>query len=238
MLTLEQALAEQGSYQAADAERAKIAGVTMVAFVGGVAVGKNYLMHESGFFITGTETSRHPRRGDDLKKYTYAPNQVMLESIEKGEYIQYGVHLPDLIYATRPSHYQLNTVNIKDIWFDAIEPLQNKGFKAVKTISILTLPEQWRNYLNDRFYDRTTEYALDRLAEAERSLQWSVSQHVSEAPDHLLVINDDTQTAGNLDRIRAFSQNESIERLSNDLVNRVAEQMLATIEDYRNNNSS
>lgn len=238
MLSLEQAYEQQGAYQASPDERAKIAGVTMLAFVGGVSVGKNYLMHESGFFITGTETSRHPRRGDNLGKYTYVSNEVMLESIERGQYIQYGVHLPDLIYATRASHYQLDAVNTKDIWFDAIEPLNNKGFKSVKTVSVLVPSEQWLDYLTDRFYDRTVEYAQDRLTEADRSIHWSLEQHLSRNPDHLLIINDDAQTAGNLDRIRAFAIGEPVELLSDELVKNTTDQMFTIIKNYHNNRSS
>jgi hypothetical protein len=235
---LQAALDWQETYQATDAERAKILGVTMLACVGGVAVGKNYLMHESGFFITGTETSRQPRRGDDLKKYTYEPNEVMLEAITNREYIQYGVHMPDLIYATRASHYQSDTTNIKDIWFNAVEPLKNKGFKAVKAVSVLVPGEQWRDYLDDRFYDRPFEYALDRILETERSLKWSMDQHLSGAADHLLIINDATQTDGNLARIAAFANGERVEPLSVETAVQVADQMRAIIQEYKNKEPS
>jgi hypothetical protein len=233
MLTLEQAYEQQVTYQAAPQERAKIAGVTMVAFVGGVAVGKNYLMHESGFAIVGRQTSRPPRAGDDPAIYTYSTNTEMLDAIEHGLLIQYGVHLPDLIYGSRTEDYRTDGISVGDFWFDSVDGLRSKGFKKVLAISVLTKAEQWKDYLDDRFYDRPPQYAIDRLNEAEQSIRWSLEQHQSGNPDHLLVVNDDAQTAGNLDRIRKFASGEQVEPLSSAFVTQTAQDMLNIIHSYK-----
>jgi len=238
MLTLEQAYEQQGSYQANETERAKVADVTFIAAVGAVASGKNFFMHESGFHIVGTDTSRGYRNGDDTEKYTYPTVDEMLDRVEHGVYIQYGVHLPHSIYATHAGHYEPGAINIKDIWFDAVKLLENKGFKSVKSISVLTPADQWQGYLDDRFYGATPGYITDRLNEAKHSIRWSVTRHLSKTANHLLVINDDEQTVGNLDRIREFAHGDPVEPLDDTLVNEIANQMFMTIKNYNHQRNS
>lgn len=230
---------QQAEYQATPQERAKIADITLVAAVGAVASGKNYFMHESGFYIVGTDASRGYRVSDDREKYRYPSVETMLDRVEQHQYIQYGVNLPtESIYATDAAHYRQGTVNIKDFWFDSVASLNNKGYGEVKIVSVLTPGPQWQDQLDDRFFDKNEGYVRDRLNEARDSVRWSYAQHIARAANHLLIINDDAQTAGNVDRIRKFAHSEPVEPVNDDLVSEIANQMFATIKNYHHNESS
>lgn len=232
MLTLEAALDQQHAYRAKQAERDKLRDTDLVTFVGGVAVGKNYLMQKSGLYVCGTETSRAPRADDDATKYTYASNEEMLAGIEAGELIQYGVHLPDTIYGSRIRDYRLGEPNAADIWFDAVSALGNKGFRTVKAVSIFTPATQWYQQLQERFEDRPPAFIIDRLNETRHSIRWSVAQHLSRAAHHLLIINDSAHTSESIDRIQAFAANETVAPLDDLVVSQAQDEMNKMIERY------
>ena len=232
MLTLETALERQGAYRAHSSERARLHDTDLIAFVGGAAVGKNYLMQKSGLYVCGTETSRAPRESDSAAKYTYSSNNEMLAAIEAGELIQYGVHLPDTIYGSRVRDYQVGEPNASDIWFDAVSALENKGFRTVKAVSILSPPVQWYQQLEERFEDRPTAFIIDRLNETRHSVRWSVAQHLSCAANHLLIINDSAHTSESIDRIQAFAANETVDPLDDADVSRARDEMSRVIDHY------
>lgn len=232
MLTLEAAYAAQEAYRANPGERDKLRDTDLITFVGGVAVGKNYLMQKSGLYVCGTETSRAPRANDDATKYTYASNEAMLAGIEAGELIQYGVHLPDTIYGSRTRDYRLGEPNTSDIWFDAVSALQNKGFRTVKAVSILAPAAQWYQQLQERFEERPPAFIIDRLNETRHSVRWSVAQHLSRAAHHLLIINDSEHTSESIDRIHAFAANEAVAPLDDAVVMRARDEMSRVIDHY------
>lgn len=233
MLTLEAAFADQKAYQANRAERDKLRDTDLIAFVGGTAVGKNYLMQKSGLYVCGTETSRQPRTSDGESMYSYASNDEMLVAIETGELIQYGVHLPDTIYGSRVRDYRLNEPNASDIWFDAVGALENKGFRSVKAVSILSPAAQWYQQLQERFEGRPPAYIIDRLNETRHSVRWSVAQHLTRAAHHLLIINDSAHTSESIDRIHAFAANETPVPLDDLAVSQARDEMSRVIDHYR-----
>lgn len=232
MLSIEAAYEQQTSYQAADHIREQLKDTTLIAYVGGSAVGKNFLMQKSGLRITGTETSRTPRPDDDPDLYTYTDNAALLEAIERGELVQYGVHLPDLIYASRLRDFALGEPNAADIWFDAVQDLENKGFKVVKAVSVLVPGKQWEDQLDERFEGRTSDYILDRLTEARHSIRWSLAKHLSQAANHLIVINDMSDTDKTLERIDLFAHGESSEPYDEHAIQGTAAAMLKVTETY------
>jgi len=235
---LQQAYEQQAEYQANDIERAKIAGATLLAVVGARGAGKNHLMRASGLHVVGGETNREPRADDDPALTTYDTAERMLQAIKDREYIQYGVHLPDLIYATRASHFKPDDINVKDIWFDAIPMLGNKGFKEVKIISILSPGNQWLEHIKKRFHNQSERYIVDSLTEAEHSVRWSLANQLARTAnlantlDHLVIINDHDHTPENVDRIQRFARGEHVEPLSDELVRDTAEEMFRVANSY------
>lgn len=232
MLSIEAAREQQASYRAANHIREQLKDTVIIAYVGASAVGKNFLMERSGLRITGTETSRPPRADDDPTLYTYNDNAALLEAIGHGELVQYGAHLPDLIYASRLRDFALGEPNVADIWFDAVADLENKGFKAVKAVSILVPSAQWEKHLDERFEGRTSDYILDRLSEARHSIRWSLAKHLTRAANHLIVINDIQDTDETLERIDMFAQGRPSEPYDDQLVHDTATAMLKVTETY------
>lgn len=233
MLTIEAAHEQQAAYQARKEVRDRLERTTLIAYVGGVAVGKNFLMQKSGFRVVGTETSRAPRVDDDPAAYTYSDNQTLLDAIEHGELIQYGVHLPNLIYASRLRDMALNEINVADIWFDAVRDLDNKGFGQVKAVSILVPGTQWEQQLDERFTGRTASYIIDRLTEARHSIRWSLANHLSRTANHLVVINDADRTDETLRQIDDFAHDKTLHQIDEQTVGDIAAEMLKVTENYR-----
>lgn len=237
MIDIESAYRQQEEYRGNEETRQSIKNTTLLAFVGGVAVGKNYLMEASGFPVSGTITTRVPRVGDG-DKYTYASHDEMLEAIELGELVQYGIATaegkPTEIYGSKPSDYSLDLINVSDIWADAVYPLYNKGFKVIRTVGVLTPKDQWLSQLNDRLTGQAAPKVIARLEEARHSIRWALAQHLSENSTHLTVIND---AAGNIashnvDRIISSAQNNTVEPIDNDTVQTTAKDMLDAIETF------
>lgn len=230
MLTIEQAREQQASYRGKESVRKPLEGTSLIAIVGGIAAGKNYLMQESKLPIVGTETTREPRADDNPELYTYSSLDDMLDAIEARELVQYGVALPHDIYASRLRDYALGQANIADIWYDAVQPLQNKGFKQVRSVSILSRKQQWISQLAIRTDGMPVSKIDYRLSEARHSMRWSLAQHLSRAANHLIVINTADMVDENVDRIRAFSAGEHVESPSDDEVLAATREMNEAID--------
>lgn len=228
-MTIEQARESQEEYQARPEVRAQLGTTAMIPIVGALAVGKNFLMQASGLPIVGNETSRQQRMDDDPNIYTYSTNEEMLRAVQEREYVQYGVFLPDTIYATRLEHYTLGEPNVKDIWHDSAHTLENKGFQTVKTVGVLTPGAQWLSQMMLRVDGMSQGSINDRLSEARRSTRWIVTKQLSGAKNHLVVINTTNNTDENIDRIRRFSEGEAVPSLSDDQITNVANEMYKTI---------
>lgn len=229
MVSIEQARAMERSYSAREGIKEQLASTSLIAFVGGMAVGKNFLMQQSGLHIVGTETSRSPRDDDDPKKYTYSSVGHILEGIEYKEIVQYGVAPSESVYASRLSDYALDEPNVADIWHDAVDSLSNKGFKSVRTISVMTPKSQWLPQLSWRSADMPIGIVDTRLVEARRSLRWSVAKHLSHAANHLIIINTATNVDDNVEKIRAFAGGEDVEQPVAEEVAWVRDSMFDTI---------
>jgi hypothetical protein len=229
VLSLELAHTKERTYSAREDIKEQLAATSLVAFVGGMAVGKNFLMQQSGLHIVGTETSRSPRDDDDPKKYTYSSVEHILSGIEHKELVQYGVAPSDSLYASRLSDYALDEPNVADIWHDAVDSLSNKGFKTVRAVSVMTPKSQWLPQLSWRSADMPIGTVDTRLIEARRSLRWSVAKHLSHAANHLIIINTTTNVNENVQKIRAFARGEEVSSPTNEEVARVRDGMFETI---------
>lgn len=230
MLSIEQAYEQQDRYHGNERVRGAISETALIAFVGGTAVGKNFLMEKSGLPIAGTETTRAPRADDDPSRYTYSDLPTMLEAIQAGELVQYGVSLPEHIYASRVHDYSLGQPNVADIWHDAVQPLGNKGFSQVRSVSVLTPKAQWMSQLWERFEGMRIGDIDRRLSEARHSLRWTLAQHLGGAANHLVVINHSDQVDENLERIVSFAHGIPADRSSNDAIRGTADEMFSTID--------
>lgn len=219
----------QGIYQADEQYREKLAGTTIVAAVGATAVGKNFLMEKSGLPVVGTLTTRERRATDDESRYRYTDLSEMLDKIENGEVIQYGAHPPH-IYASELADYTLGQPNIADIYFSAVSDLENKGFDAVRSVSILTSKEQWMSQLMERFEGMAVGNINARLAEARQSLRWTRAQHLgARAANHLVIINSTDNVDENVRSIIDFANGTFVEPLDDETFRLYAEQMEETI---------
>ena len=230
MLTIEQAYQGQERYRGNERVRAAISQTALIAFVAGTAAGKNFLMEQSGLPIVGTETTRAPRADDDPSHYTYSTQGDMLAAIENGDLVQYGVALPDDIYASCVHDYVLNQPNVADIWHDAVRSLYTKGFGDVRTVSVLTPKAQWMSQLGARLEGMRADSAARRLSEAQRSIRWSRVQYLSGAATHLLVINSVDNVDKNIETITDFAHGKPTERPSQGDVDETASEMLSAID--------
>lgn len=206
MISLEELSQHEASYQPSSLVQQRLQKVTVLCVVGGVGVGKNYLMRKSGLPIVGRVTSRPPRADDDPAIYRYLSNQELTEKIAQGELVQYGVDLGNqTIYGSLPESYVSDGVTIADIWHWSVSMLKNKGFGAVKAVSVITPWQQWQAQLAERFANREASYRQSRLDEAVHSLRWTRQQLVEGNPDHVVVINTQDSTKQSVKTIVDFA---------------------------------
>lgn len=230
MLTLEQAVALQKTYLAHEEYREPLQETVVVAAVGATAVGKNFLMEKSGLAVVGTLTTRAPRESDDPTRYRYIELPEMLKKIENGEVIQYGAYPPH-IYASEPQDYALNEPNISDIYYSAVNDLENKGFQSVKAFSTLTSKEQWMSQLMERFEGMSIGAIYARLTEARQSLRWTRAQALgARAANHIVIINASDNVEENVSRIRDFANGIYVQPPDDETVRHYAEGMEQAID--------
>jgi guanylate kinase len=182
-----------------------------MCIVGGVGVGKNYLMTRSGLPIVGRVTSRPKRPDDDPEIYSYFTNDEMVTMIEKGDLVQYAVDIDNsVIYGSTPDDYVKNGATLADIWHWSVDGLKNKGFGSVKSVSVITPWDQWRNQLEERFSGRDKSYRRARIAEAKKSLRWSRQRIEGNDPTHIVIINRSSDTEKSIQTLRDFANGKSI----------------------------
>lgn len=211
MKSLEQLSGEEADYQPSTEVKNLLKQVHLVCVVGGVGVGKNYLMKQSGLPVVGRVTSRPPRPDDDPKTYSYFTNKALTEMIARGELVQYAVDLPNkVMYGSVPSDYVQNGPTLADIWHWSVDMLQNKGFGSVSAISIISPWEQWQHQLEERFARRDEAYKNARLEEAVKSLEWTKSQILRKNPSHAVVINDQARTAASIQTLQTFAKGQGV----------------------------
>lgn len=212
MKTLTELSQEEKSYLPSEEVREQLSRVPLICIVGGVGVGKNYLMHRTGLPIVGRVTSRAKRPDDDPAVYTYYTNEQFAEMIERHELVQYAVDLRNsAIYGSLPSNYKLDIPNLADIWHWSVKELPDKGFQSVRAISIITPVEQWQKQLDIRFNGRDEAFQKARLAEARESLLWTRQQIALGSPDHAVIINAESQTDSSVKTLLNFANSAVIE---------------------------
>lgn len=211
MKSLKQLSEEEKAYLPSEEVREQLSRVPLICVVGGVGVGKNYLMHRTGLPIVGTMTSRPKRPTDDPSVYSYFTNDEFAEMIEHHELVQYAVDLRNnAIYGSTPKNYVLDSPNLADIWYWSVEELSDKGFQPVRAVSIITPAEQWKEQLGARFADRDDSYRRARLEEARESLQWTRKQIMAGNPNHGVIINDKSQTEASVAALTNFANGQTI----------------------------
>lgn len=230
MLTIEQAVTMQRTYQASEQYREPLKDTTIIAAVGATAVGKNFLMEKSGLPVVGTLTTRPPRESDDPSRYRYIEAPEMLGKIERGEVIQYGTYPPH-IYASELQDYALGEPNISDIYYSAVNDLENNGFRSVKAFSTLTSKEQWMSQLMERFEGMSVGAIYARLVEARQSLRWTRAQALgARAANHIVIINATDNVEENVTRIRDFANGLYVQPLDDETVRKYTEGMEQAID--------
>lgn len=230
MLSLEQARAVEPTYHARESVRNRLDQTTLIAVVGGIAVGKNFLMQASDLPITGTETTRDPRPDDDKSLYTYSSQQEMLAAIESKELIQFGIAPNDDIYGSRLRDYTLDGPNTSDIWASYVRTLSSKGFERVGSISVFSPREQWMSQLALRSDTMSVGQIDSRLDEARFSIKWSLAKHLTRAADHLIIINGSHNVDENVERISEFAHGKEVEPLADDQIFEAAHAMNKVID--------
>ncbi len=206
MKTLEQLASEEKSYLPSAAVQEELARVPLVCVVGGVGVGKNFLMHRTGLPIVGRVTTRPARAGDDPNVYTYYTNEEFAAMLERHELVQYAVDLPNsAMYGSLLRNYVQNMPNLADIWHWSVTELPDKGFQSVRAVSVITPLKQWQEQMELRFADRDESYRAARRVEARKSLLWTREQIVSQNPDHAVIINDKNHTDESVRHMHDFA---------------------------------
>lgn len=235
-LTLNEAMLGMEQYRGNDHIVSQLGETAMIAIVGPVATGKNFLMSQTGIHVVGTETSRAPRPSDAEANYRYSSEQKLLEAIEAKEVVQYGVYPPH-IYASRLQDYRLGEPNISDIWANAVSALRNKGFQSVKHISVLTPKDQWYTQLRMRLENMSVEHAVHRLDESRYSIKRTLAETAMSSQNHLTIINAVENTQDNVEKIIEFANGKHVDGPEPDLIihtaqamNKVIDRMYSSVE--------
>ena len=211
MKSLEQLASEEKTYLPGGVVQKEMSHVPLVCVVGGVGVGKNYLMHLTNLPIVGTMTSRPKRESDDPSVYSYYTNEEFAAMIERQELVQYAVDLPnDAMYGSTLKNYVIDMPNLADVWHWSVVELPEKGFKSVRAVSIITPVKQWQEQLKSRFADRDENYRIARLAEAKKSLSWSKEQIIARNPTHTVIINDKASTEDSIRKLIDFAYENEV----------------------------
>lgn len=211
MKSLETLAGEEKEYLPSEAVRDMLSHVPLVCVVGGVGVGKNYLMHRSGLPIVGRVTSRPKRSDDDPSVYTYHTNEEFAAMIEQRKLVQYAVDLRNgTMYGSTPQNYVQDAPNLADIWHWSVAELPGKGFKSVRAVSIITPAKQWQAQLETRFAGRDEAFRKSRLAEAKESLAWSREQILSGDANHAVIINSKADTSASTQTLKDFAHGVTI----------------------------
>ncbi|PLS81440.1 hypothetical protein CYG49_02150 [Candidatus Saccharibacteria bacterium] len=225
-LTFEQAVEIQPTYRPKDPEVLRaLADISMAAFCGPTAVGKNYLMRLAGYPIVGTVTTRAPRPSDE--NYRYVSTSQLLGEIEGGRVVQFGTN-PDAqtIYASDLQAYIPNSVNAMDVFTDSVDDLSELGYKAVKPIGVVATVNDWERRLDERFTDLSPHQIRSRLIEAERALR--IISQWGGRPDKLLVLSRSELDDKNKGLILDFVQEGAHDNPQDDALQTI-DDMLVTI---------
>lgn len=171
---------EEG-YQPSSEVVSKIEDKTLLAFIGGFAVGKTTLMHavaehDSRFSEVISFTTRPPR--DDSDNYRFISNladdvEQILDRAENGELVNFTVHpTTGYIYGTETDDYRTEFCMLATTSSNFRSSTSQLPFHRTEPIVVVAEPSVWL----DRISKRSTTLAEQgkRIDEARQSLEWSL----------------------------------------------------------------
>ncbi len=174
------ALAEkqQDEYRPRPDIRERLGDISITLLIGPTAIGKSHLIKkilelDSQFSESGTITNRPGRETDPNNYITNVPLETMLNRIEKQDFVQYGVVLPEKIYATDLDSYPSSHILLPAL-ASSVDNFKKYGFKKVTPIGVLTSGEEWQERLKER---RGSGDYENRLREAIASIQWLLQKY-------------------------------------------------------------
>jgi len=165
--------------------------VDFVAVIGPTASGKNAVLKAAKAIAPElheviNNTSRAPRAEErNGVDYHFLTRREMQMRIDKGEYAQVAPSVFGDLYATHAQDYATDGYALLPVLAEAVHMFEALPFKSMRCIYIL--PPNWsewqRRIVEHHF---SPELLVKRLAEAERSLTFALSQK-----DMTYLINDD-----------------------------------------------
>jgi len=169
--------------------------VNFVAVVGPTAVGKTTLInaaiqHEPSIHLVLNNTTRPRRPGErDGVDYLFQTRAAMEARIAKGEYVQVAPSVLGELYATAPEGYSTDGVAVMAVLAEAVPLFRALPFQSMT--SLFVIPPDWATWQQRlEQHGFAPEQRQKRLAEAERSLQFALSDHETR-----IVINENLDKA-------------------------------------------
>lgn len=162
---------------------------TLVMIVGPAAVGKSTLMNEIvrqdsktfGYVRSFTTRSRRP---GEAAHYNFISREEALSLQQTGRTVTYFEHpTTHDLYGTTPASY-IAQINLLDTLSGSVDDYRKLPFTRTVTISLTTPAVQWKDWFLQR-YPEPSDEAIKRLAEAKRSIMWSLGDS-----ETLWLIND------------------------------------------------
>lgn len=162
---------------------------TLVMIVGPAAIGKSTLMNEIvrqdsktfGYVKSFTTRSRRP---GETAHYNFISREEALSLQQTGRTVTYFEHpTTHDLYGTTPASY-IAQINLLDTLSGSVDDYRKLPFTHTLTIGLTAPVEQWKEWFLQR-YPEPFDEAIKRLAEAKRSIMWSLGD-----PETFWLIND------------------------------------------------
>lgn len=156
--------------------------------VGPTAIGKSTVMNEvvtinADFSRVTGFTTRAPRSNDEPGHYRYLSVDDVKQIEARGDVVQSAINAgTGDIYGTELVDYS-GRYCLKDTLSSAVSDFTKLPFKSHITISLTANPDDWLNWVLDRYPEPSLE-RTKRLKEAKQSIEWSLAQ-----PSMLWLVN-------------------------------------------------
>lgn len=186
---LDTARALQNNYQPKAEIADQLNEKVLVMIVAPAVMGKSLLMKEAeaqaeNFARVPVFTTRTARQDDEPGMFRVLEHNEenvhqILNKIEDRSAVQYMVH-PTIgtFYGTELNDYP-TAYNMLPTISNVVEHLRNLPFKRTVTIGLITEPQIWSRWFNERYpmnNEESNEERLKRAAEAITSLSWLLDQ--------------------------------------------------------------
>ncbi|HKR82446.1 MAG TPA: hypothetical protein VJR27_05635 [Candidatus Saccharimonadales bacterium] len=212
-------------YHPSDAVLAALREVTLVAVVGVSGSGKTTLVNRAcqqdpSLHVVVSDSSRSPRPEErDGVDYFFKRKADMLAAIDRREYVQVAPSNSGDIYATHAENYTSDGPALITVWAEAIPAFRALPFRSMRTLYIVPSSyKTWQSRLD--LHGFTPELRAQRLAEAERSLQFALAD-----PDVELIVNGDLAQA-TADFLAAIHRPASVPRPDQTAARQLVRQLL------------